>query len=666
MVSTRCQRSLFAVALWVGMGQSAVQANDVVYVGRPDRTLSQQRVEAVANFYGLQMGTVFVSVHQVGSLASAIRDPEVTAVVVDADVLPLVSRSGIVKALTERRQKAALLIAGITQDTASEVLSGWSGGAVTSCPPVPANGRDSSLIVSNLPAITRTLGGHALPLHQRTINCLTADYRLGGQTIISAEIGGKLVSVFAKVVVDGEDIFFAADNSGPAVAASVDPYREQAVFASLAPELIFLRYAARERAWHRPNVYANLTIDDAWLRLPYGNLRYDELFREAQKHKFHVTVAFVPWNFDRSETDVAALFRAHPDTFSISIHGNNHDHQEFGPYATHPLNEQIKNIKQALARMAKFRNLTRVPYDEVMIFPHSICPEATLAALKRYNFLATANSTNVPSDVAPPADADFSLRTVTEEFANFPTLRRYSAENEIPESQLAIDSFLGNPMLFYVHEGYFANGADSFNKVADLVARIQPDVRWKSLGYIAQHLYLEKRRNDGSYDVRLYTARTQLQNDSGQETTFFVEKAEDFAVPFQVFVDGRPLAYRRTPNTIEITLRIGKRESRDIAFRYQNDLDSAKVDVSKPSMRINAIRLLSDFRDDFVSRSRLGRWFIHSYAKGGGAWNGAAVCVGLLLGTWAVWALRKRGHQGSHRQRAGRDEREDHTAYLSC
>ena len=89
-----------------------------------------------------------------------------------------------------------------------------------------------------------------------------------------------------------------------------------------------------EAAWHTPGLYANLTIDDPWLTEPYGHLIYKGLLNEMEKADFHTTIAFIPWNYDRSEDEVAALFREHPDRFSVCIHGNNHDHREFYKYKT--------------------------------------------------------------------------------------------------------------------------------------------------------------------------------------------------------------------------------------------------------------------------------------------------------------------------------------------
>src|ERR1035438_10154069 len=108
-----------------------------------------------------------------------------------------------------------------------------------------------------------------------------------------------------------------------------------------------------------------------------------DLLREMKKHHFHTTVAFIPWNFDRSAPQTVAMFRKNSEYFSITIHGNNHDHQEFPSLKDRALDVQTANIRQAVVRMEKFQSLTRLAYDRVMVFPHSIAPWETPDALKR-------------------------------------------------------------------------------------------------------------------------------------------------------------------------------------------------------------------------------------------------------------------------------------------
>ena len=395
--------------------------------------------------------------------------------------------------------------------------------------------------------------------------------------------------------------------------------------------MMFLRYAAADRAWHSPGNYANFTIDDLWLREPYGHVGYADLLAHSQQHNFHTTIAFIPWNYDRSQPAVAALFRAHPDRLSVCVHGNNHIHQEFGPLDTHPVVTQRKNIDQSLARMKKFTELTGVPFDPVMVFPHSVSPEETFAELKRANYLATANSLNVPSDAATPPDAEFALRTATLDFATFPSLRRYSTETDIPHAQLAIDAFLGNPMLFYAHESFFARGINAFDAVADSANQLQPGLKWESLGAIAQHLYLQKTEDDGTFTIRAESPSLRISNTEPHDAIFHIQKQEDFALPVTVFVDGEKVSYQRNSSGFSLRLTVKAGSSRLIETRYGSLAPIPEVDLRSHSAEVTAIRLLSDFRDNVVSRSVVGRWFIRSYVNSGDRWRVAFLSIAVFL-----------------------------------
>jgi hypothetical protein len=510
-------------------------------------------------------------------------------------------------------------------------LKRWSSGAITACRRSATSQVAGQYEFSSVSDVTRQLGGTELPLNQKEVSYLALDNH-GAQVLANAKISGVELPVFARTTVGGQQVFFAAESLSNDIPLSPDPYRQQAVFEAVAPQMLFLRFAGGEHLWHSTADYANLTIDDLWLREPYGHVNFERLLQQSQQHNFHTTTAFIPWNFDRSQPKMVSLFQANPDRLSICVHGNNHVHQEFGPLGTHPLEKQSEDIKQGLARMERFKQLTNVAYDPVMVFPHSISPQATFSELKRYNYIATANSLSVPSDATPPSGLDFALRTATLSFDNFPSLRRYSSETDIPRSQLAIDAFLGNPMLFYVHESFFATGIDAFNKTADTVNQIQPGIQWRGLGDIVQHLYLERLRDDGNFDIRAYSSTILLSNSHKRDASFYIDKEEDFAFPLEVLVDGEPYSYRREGKHLLLELPIKDGMSRHIEIRYEPGFNLAGVNIAKDSSKVTVIRLLSDFRDNFVSNTTLGRRFIHSYADNGREWNRTiAILAGLLV-----------------------------------
>ena len=72
---------------------------------------------------------------------------------------------------------------------------------------------------------------------------------------------------------------------------------------------------------------------------------------------------------------------------------------------------------------------------------------------------------------------------------------------------------------------------------------MQRDTQWRSLGYIAKHLYLEKaarRRRLTTYGPT--PAQSVWTTLIKSDATFFIEKDEDFALPLTVRVDGQPLS----------------------------------------------------------------------------------------------------------------------------
>ncbi len=574
-----------------------------------------------ANFYGLDEKVLVIDDSSKSSeILKTVDNRSTVAVILSADVLPFLNVQRTFVALQRKQQSIPLLITGIDDHTSPDLLRSWSAGAVTGCNKLRI-AKESHYQVLDVKGVSFELAGSELPLNKDEISYLTLDGRRSGAILVA---NGIEHTVFTRVMNETHEVFFATESGPDEIPFGPSPYNELLVFTNLAPELMFLHYAGGVRVWHSPAHYANLTIDDAWLREPYGYVDYNGLLKEMQRHNFHTTIAFVPWNFDRSQPEVVSLFQKNEDRFSICIHGNNHDHQEFGAYDKKPLSGQENDVKQGLARMARFKELTQLSYDPVMVFPHSVSPAQTFAVLKRYNLWATANSLNVPMGSEPPSDAEFSLRTVTLEFANFPSMRRYSAEAPGPESQLAVDAFLGNPMLFYVHQAFFASGIGTFDGTADTVNRLEPGTKWRSLGDIARHLYLEKLRDDDNYDIRAFSSEIVLMNPHGA-ATFFVQKDEDFTSPLTVLVDGKSYPYQRSGNKLLLSVEIGAGESRNIAVVYTNDLRLSDIDISKHSVRVRAIRYLSDFRDEVVSRTTAGRSLIRGYADNYDRWNRLAL-----------------------------------------
>jgi hypothetical protein len=305
------------------------------------------------------------------------------------------------------------------------------------------------------------------------------------------------------------------------------------------------------------------------------------------------------------------------------------------------LGVQIDDLRQSLARMDRFQALTGIPYDKVMIFPHSIAPEKTLAALKNENYLATINSSNVPMDASRASDLSFDLRSATLNFGGFSSIRRYSMEGSLPQSVLAVNMFLENPLLFYAHQDFFSSGIDAFDSQADFVNRFQPDTRWRSLGEIVKHLYVVRLRDDEDYDVFSFASTVALENAFGRDALFYVRKPESDR-PATVSVDQQSWPYVLRDGYLEMRIPIAAGKARSLSITYESGRPSRAIGIDKRSIRVYCLRIASDFRDITVARFGLGRSFIRLYQENGEPLRLLMVSVFILTVLLAVGAWRLR------------------------
>lgn len=593
---------------------STCRAADLVMVeGDQPQPFEQEQIRRAADFLGLELRTIRPGTGN-AELLSAVQNPRTRALLADQESLTKLDRPRTLSALQRPGGSIPLLVFGVDPGRNAAELTAWSGGAVSECRPLDG-ARVETLRFETGSALTGPLSGWTVP----AVTTPTCSLRLGAgaEIVISARRPNGEDAVLVGSRPGAARVFFMPGSKLVDTTWIGDPRGLSKAFSSLAPFLLVLSHAAGEYRWHAEQSYANLTIDDAWLTEPFGGLNYHGLLREMQKHRFHTTIAFIPWNFDRSNSEVADLVRAHAESFSFCIHGNNHAHREFGDYGSNSLAEQVAGIKQAVARMERFHALTGIGYDRFMVFPHAVAPEATFAALRKYNFLGTANSQNVPLGNSLPADPLFLLRPYTLRYANFLSFFRYSAEDTLPAVELAIHSFLGNPLLFYGHEGMFGHGVGAFDETADLVNKIQPQTRWASLGEVAKHLYLVRRRDEREFDVRLMASDVEVENTSAEPAIYYVQQSQPCPSSICSFlIDGQP----READGKVLRVEIPARHTMRFAAIDRNDLDPARERVGKGSLYVRGLRLVSDFRDLYLSRVPVGRSLVRAYYEHN--WNG--------------------------------------------
>lgn len=683
MNAKHCGMGLFRIfAFWlcfhfISIGYSA----EVMFLdSMPKESAESRQLDLACQFYGLNLRRIAVPCDPSAiAWIDSMRASQSSCFIIDMRALNDLQHKEIYSYLCNK-ENVNILVMGIASEISPELITLWSAGAINSCQKTGQISGDAFYKVSNDRAIAFELAGQIIPISnptsrsphffslQNSDQCSSIIEIAPGQSKNSLPIFVCCAKNRAKVFLQASQN--PIQNELPPNSWSFN--REN--FWDIAPVMMFLKYALGEQCWHSPGDYANFTIDDPWLIEPYGCLSYNGLLKEMELANFHTTIAFIPYNFDRSSLEVASLFRSHPDKFSICIHGNNHDHWEFYRYesdATNlrrakPLADQEENIRQALARMETFQRKLSVNYDRVMVFPQGIAPQKTLALLKKYHFLATCNGGqhgNVPLDVEMPIDPIWQLRSIYTQYENFPSLKRYMPEKEMPrasQNRIAIDLFLDNPLLLWAHHDFFRDGSHAFNKTAQAANTIQPDLQWNSLGEIAQHLYLERRRDDGDYDIKAWSSNLIIENHHHLPVRYFLQKEESFDPPIKkLTLNGHPYPYEKSLNNLSLTFILAPEQASHIVIEYEHEVDWANIATHNTDPHIARLRKLSDLRDRTLSRFWLGQLAVRYYYQTGlfqlGLVRLAVITVVLSLGMSGIsWQLK------NMKKRAGKRKTEMH------
>jgi hypothetical protein len=229
---------------------------------------------------------------------------------------------------------------------------------------------------------------------------------------------------------------------------------------------------------------ACLIIDDPLLRPKYGCLDYKKLLEEMKVHNFFTEIAFIPWNYKRSDAKTVRLFADNADYYAICVHGCNHIGNEFGGGNYRELNYLAST---ALWRMEQHKTLTGLPYDPVIIFPQGRFSSVAMQTLKDQGYFAAFNSTIRATDREEPPAIEYQ-RPFSTKYYDFPLfLRRYPKQKFL----FVQDITSGRPIIIVEHHSAFRNGYKTMTELVDWVNSLG-NVRWTSLLHIAEH-YMGKK-----------------------------------------------------------------------------------------------------------------------------------------------------------------------------
>lgn len=379
----------------------------------------------------------------------------------------------------------------------------------------------------------------------------------------------------------------------------VDPRR---YFSRLLPAAMFLRSAFGSHCWHSKHRFANFIIDDPPLKRSYGYLNYRDLVSRMDRCNFASTIAFIPWNYRRTDKEVTQLFRERPDRLSLCVHGCDHTGGEFSSTDLAALNSKTQ---LALARMNSLHRQSGLPYSNTMVFPQGRFSAEALTALKSNNYLAAVNSTAAVENSGAFESLTLadSLQPAITTHGGFPLfLRRYPGALE----QFAFDLFFGKPLLVVEHHAYLKDGGA---RLAEFISRINSLARleWSGLHETLTKSHREREVSDEITDCRINANEHVIENDVERDRTFMVTKFEFDGVPVEnVLVNGQTTKFALESNALKFAIRIPALSSATVNVVYRNLLPCVEPaqGIARRS-RVWTRRMAAEFRDNVLSRSDL-------------------------------------------------------------
>ncbi len=372
-------------------------------------------------------------------------------------------------------------------------------------------------------------------------------------------------------------------------------------FSRLVPMMIFLRSALGDRVWHSDCPQACFIIDDPLLKHRYGFLEYAKLRETMRQQRFSACIAFIPWNYRRSRQQIADLFSTAPSALSLCIHGCDHTKAEF---ADASFDLMRGKARLALNRMQAHSKLSRLPFDDVMVFPQGLFSFQAMKALDACGYLAAVNTNLCPSNMPQPLALRDLLDVAVTAFADLPLFgRRYPRD----PAEFAFDLFLGKPALVVEHHGYFRDGHEALGIFVKRLNDLDERLEWTNLATICSRACLKRVTPHGDVHVRFYTNRFQFMNVGTQTQTYLLFRQRTSGGPLPaVTVNGGPCAREQEGDSLKISLSLNAGQSADIRV-FSGNPDAAAFSW-KPTRVHNAKvfvrRILCELRDNHVETIR--------------------------------------------------------------
>jgi hypothetical protein len=422
----------------------------------------------------------------------------------------------------------------------------------------------------------------------------------GFQSIITANYG----EIFVSVIRNGVRFFLNACSETIDISSPATKYFDvKEYFCSAVPIAMYLKWAFADICWTGTETRACLIVDDPLLKPRYGFLRFRDTLELMDSHNFTTTIAFIPWNWRRTDPQTVRQFQLRTDRLSLCVHGCDHTAGEFAARSTALLNRRIRAASQ---RMESLFQRTSLQHDPIMVFPQGgFSPEAG-RALKLNGFVAAVNTEVAPSGNAQNDTKIADLWNVAiMKYGTFPIFTRRYLMHGV--ENFAFDALLGKPCLMVAHHEVFkARGRDLTEFIGRLNS-VKWNLRWCSLGDAISHSFKLRNGADGTRAIQMYAEHLVIENSSAEPREAVVMKEEcDPDCVKAVMVNRKTIDHTHEDNHLQfrVTMAPGERSEIRVIYFEKLELDPSKDSIAY-SIKTRARRHLSELRDNYVSQNDL-------------------------------------------------------------
>jgi len=484
----------------------------------------------------------------------------------------------------------------------ANVVSQLSGAKISIC---PGAGSETPCCIADDPdGLCGAMRG--LRIHPSVAALTSCDFFDLNGSSVTAVIAAGNKAAFLKLVWMGVPVFVSSarliDIDANLATRNFD-IRDHLL--SAVPVVSYLRWAFASSSWNTPEASACLVIDDPLLRARYGFVRFRQLLALMKQIRFSTSIAFIPWNWRRSNPKVVQLFRDNPEIYSLCVHGCDHTAGEF---ATSDRLRLRAVASEALRRMSLHERRTGLAHDRLMVFPQGVFSEEAILELKRAGFYAVVNTEvhSVPArkreltisdvwDVAVMAYGDFPIYT-----------RRYPAQGI---ENFAFDLLLGKPCLAVIHHDFCGDGYAGLVQFIEQLNALRVPLTWRRAGDVIRRSYRQKESLSDSVEVEMYGSELLIENRSQRAKSYLIRRREHDSNSIESLHAGsRRVSWDSAGDYIEFRLTVGPGESTLLTLRFKaaEDLAHRRQNLAH-SIKTLLRRYLSEARDNYVlpTKSRL-------------------------------------------------------------